>query len=593
MDNQQYNDSPLAGSEGDTLKTDVFAQHLAEFIQEAETPITIGLQGDWGTGKTSLINLIKSNLRLKKKELIHVIDVNTWHYSMFRQDEYIGIAIVSALVKELTSHFSSKPTFSDELKKVAGKTGRMLQAVVGNASIPGFGGVKVSEMVQGATDEDLSIENLAQVLLEFKSKFEEIISKSLEPKERIVFFVDDLDRIQPVKALEILETLKNFLEVDHCVYVLAIDYEIVQLGIAQKFGSNVQKTTGKSFFDKIIQVPFTMPTVSYDINGYLHNLLSNNKLIKANSTKQVVDKYVEFTETTIGRNPRSIKRAVNYTKLLRTIRDSNRTTDEKTVDDKERLLMYALVCMQIEWPELFAHFVSYPTVKTIENMEDWDYLDTLPQARKIFSRSADPEQVKQNISGFFDLLFETLDNTNVGSNDGDGELKINELAPLHTVLRLTKLTTIEQLRKIEDPKEYFWNLVTKNDNKSVASKYVSFLKKSKWSTNDTISFKRSTTKSLTLLMNRKQVGSWVTYKSSDTPFVFRLKMDHEEIISKLTEFNQNHTREHLSNFVSMYDRPQKAGIGDTEIILSEGIVEKKAIELLNALFRVVQEEYKS
>ena len=87
-----------------------------------------------------------------------------------------------------------------------------------------------------------------------------------------LFFIDDIDRVKPVKALELLEALKTF-DVKGCVFVLAVDYEVVQIGMADKLGVDLQKLSGKSFFDKIINLPFSMPTQSYSLDKYLEPFL--------------------------------------------------------------------------------------------------------------------------------------------------------------------------------------------------------------------------------------------------------------------------------------------------------------------------------
>jgi hypothetical protein len=599
-----YNDTPLgitsdkSVTDYDTLKTNDFARQLAAFIHTSDTPITIGLQGDWGTGKTSMMNLIKWELGKRDAKRIHLVEVNTWHYSMFRQDEYLGIVIINSLVKELARKFATEQgkgsKFSEDLRNAAGKFGGLVRAVVQNASVPGLGGVKFSEVMEGVkSDDDLDIENLAHVLQEFKKEFTILIKENLKDDERLVFFVDDLDRIRPGKAVEILETLKNFMEVDQCVFVLAIDYEIVQLGIAEKFGSNVQKTSGKSFFDKIIQVPFMMPTVSYDLGAYLKGLLEKKSLILA-KTKNLT-RYVQFTETTIGRNPRSIKRAVNYTDLLTKIRDTTRKEREKSTGktkenederktNRDRELLYAIVCLQIEWPELFAFFVSDPSSKMLEKMEDWDYLDALPQARKIFLRSSDPEQIKQNISGYFDLLFELLD------DDNDGIISNEEMEPLHNLLDLARLTTVAQIKKNENPSIAFWTRVNDNNGKIKHPSYE-LINKSLWGNNESLSLKKSGERYVTLVMNRRQVGSWVTLKSD--PFIFRLKMDQESLISALLKHYTESDTDWLRTCIRSYDRTQKTGIGQSEIFITGLKDEKKMIEFLNNLFRVVQLESKS
>ena len=76
-------------------------------------------------------------------------------------------------------------------------------------------------------------------------------------------FVDDLDRVAPERAVEILEVLKIFLDIPGLVFMLACDYEVIVTGLAAKGGLG-EDASGRSFFDKIIQVPFQMPPVGGD-----------------------------------------------------------------------------------------------------------------------------------------------------------------------------------------------------------------------------------------------------------------------------------------------------------------------------------------
>ena len=82
----------------DTIGILPYAQALSTFIEKCDTPMTIGLQGDWGIGKTSLMNLIKGVLT--DTECVKV-DFNTWSYSQFGQDEYLGLACIEALTKKV------------------------------------------------------------------------------------------------------------------------------------------------------------------------------------------------------------------------------------------------------------------------------------------------------------------------------------------------------------------------------------------------------------------------------------------------------------------------------------------------------------
>ncbi len=90
--NQEYKgfigvqDIPIKKSEQDSegLKVGDYAEALAAFISRTETPMTIGIQGDWGSGKTSLMNLIHSELQDK----FPTVEVNTWKYAQTEGEHY-------------------------------------------------------------------------------------------------------------------------------------------------------------------------------------------------------------------------------------------------------------------------------------------------------------------------------------------------------------------------------------------------------------------------------------------------------------------------------------------------------------------------
>lgn len=106
-----------------------------------------------------------------------------------------------------------------------------------------------------------------------------LVETSLEQnpsKKGFTLYIDDLDRIDPPVAVEILELLKNIFDLKHCVFVLAIDYDVVIKGLKPKFGELTDKNERefRSFFDKIIQLPFSMPVASYNVDTFLVEALS-------------------------------------------------------------------------------------------------------------------------------------------------------------------------------------------------------------------------------------------------------------------------------------------------------------------------------
>ena len=124
---------------------------------------------------------------------------------------------------------------------------------------------------------------------------------------RVVIFVDDLDRLFPGKAVELLEILKLFLDCRHCVFILAVDYEVVQAGIKKKnLISDISLEKGRNFFDKIIQLPFRMPINNhYNIQQYVETMM---KKVGISIENNKVCIYSELISYSTGCNPRSMKR---------------------------------------------------------------------------------------------------------------------------------------------------------------------------------------------------------------------------------------------------------------------------------------------
>lgn len=147
--------------------------------------------------------------------------------------------------------------------------------------------------------------------------------------------IDDLDRLEPERAVEIMEALKTFLNVPNCIFILAIDFNVVLRGVRKKYGDDFTEDKGRAFFDKIIQVPFNLPVGAYSLNNYVKRFVSN--LSDADQ-----DFYMRILQTTVGNNPRSIKRIFNTFNLTRSISDSESLQDA----NKNESDIFAMLCFQ-------------------------------------------------------------------------------------------------------------------------------------------------------------------------------------------------------------------------------------------------------
>lgn len=237
----------------------------------------------------------------------------------------------------------------------------------------------------------------------------------------MVFFIDDLDRLEPSTAVELLEVLKLFLDCPHCVYVLAIDYSVVIRGVKAKYGKDFDEEKGRAFFDKIIQVPFQVPVERYDINNFIKSCMNETGITPPSAAKDGignVKNYTSLVKHSIGNNPRAIKRLFNAFLLLENILGE----ESYYKDEKKQILLFALQCMQNT--SGFYPFYQY----LIQKRDDDDMIDDLLTLDQIDSEFYDLFKVKdsqkekfqdckEKFANFISTLYDILGITNKDKND--------------------------------------------------------------------------------------------------------------------------------------------------------------------------------
>ena len=572
----------------DTLNLLPYAEALRDYIHECETPMSIGIQGDWGIGRTSLMNMLRGTEGSRQSGLLETnlcktISLDSWPYSQFDQENNMAVAGLYALTNELGKVLEQDAeTDSAELKVRLEAANHKLVMVM----------EQLRKLTQNSAEDgqggSLYIDISGQ-MLRFKVEFEKLVSLWTRDGDirRVVVFVDDLDRIRPVLALELLEAIKNFIDVPGCVFVIALDYEVVQRGMAEKLGHDLQKTSGKSFFDKMIQLPFVVPTTSYKLDEYIIDLLNRAGLPCVDNNNLDPESrqfFLDITQFTVGRNPRGIKRIVSYTNLLERIHRHNSGRDTTNGECK---ILFALVSMQIAWPELFQYFIRDPSVGAITSLQSWKFLESLPEAANMFERSPDRELVKNAISAYFDTLFSLLD-----VND-DGQIDSKELQPVLKVMELAKMTNIEFR---ERPREWIVRRIHENNVDSsplVDSFLENVFKKSVWYLGTEIRYHRAGHRYVTLVQNRRQIGTIVSLKSQ--PFVFRLAMSPERVMKALKGYWKSKQAVKQDTIVLVRNtfgsEASLTGYGDTLVDFSKMtyMASKDAIKLLNALYEIVTE----
>lgn len=324
---------------------------LSRFIKACNTPMTISIQGSWGSGKTSIMKMVEHEI---EKDVIPVF-FNTWQFSQFDLGNSLAFSMIKVLLNKLHDN--------DEnfIKRFTLLCGNALTTALKAVSIYNCN-IDINKCKENTPDY-----NYAEQIENLHKHFQEVVDRACarEHKDRVVIFVYDLDRLVPSKAVELLEVLKLFLDCKQCVFVLAIDYEVVIRGAIEKYGfasynpekivekeRNREYEKGKSFFDKIIQVPFKVPVAIYDIKNYLKD--GFNK-INFNIDDNDLQDYIDLCASSIGSNPRSLKRLLNAFLLLTFIGEGSIDLNNK---DKAKLL-FAALCLQQYNEKIYNLIVSH------------------------------------------------------------------------------------------------------------------------------------------------------------------------------------------------------------------------------------------
>lgn len=339
-------DMPCTSEEEDLLEISKYVKGLGKFIRECQTPMSIAIQGDWGTGKTSTLNLLKKDLEADKATNgIQCVFFNTWQYSQFNMEDSLYVSFVHNLVKQCGGN--------DEILRTVAAFGKLAFF----KAVDWRFGTNASEILDG-------FEKAKKDQMESVSKLQEDFAKLVKKTgKRLVIFIDDLDRLNPEVAVELLEIIKLFVNVENSIFVLAIDYEVVVKGVRKKYGENLSEEKCRNFFDKIIQLPFKMPVERYNLTELVRKAVQE----QTHMTDEGVNIVAEFISDVMGTNPRTFKRLVNAFFLINSVNEFEEETESKTKEIND-VLMFCSLCIQMCLPKLYELMVTASTKKQLKEL---------------------------------------------------------------------------------------------------------------------------------------------------------------------------------------------------------------------------------
>jgi hypothetical protein len=300
------------------------ADALAQIAYQSDPRFAIGVFGDWGSGKTTLMRAIQK--RLDARSEVVTVWFNAWR---FEREPHIIVPLIDHLrarLNAIASESSDKDTITITRKAAAalGRAGAaLLQGLTITAKVPGLDAKVDFKKVMDNLGNDNQV---AKRVLSFYSASFEAIRNALEEyyahgARRIVVFVDDLDRCLPENALQVLESMKLLFDLEGFVFIVGLNQSVIQRAVSVKYASTFSDETdhedgarGKDYIKKIFQVPFGLPQVSIEqLPEYFKALLSSNELHddQRKHLQKHVEPHLQYLSQDGAINPREIKRILN------------------------------------------------------------------------------------------------------------------------------------------------------------------------------------------------------------------------------------------------------------------------------------------
>lgn len=291
-------------TERDFLNFTGVADTVAEIIIQArDRPISIGVSGAWGVGKSSMIKLIRGALERRNEEFVFV-EFNAWLYQGY---DDARAALLEVIASALTEEAEKRKTGLDKAQELLRRVNwlRVAKLTAGSALALALGlnpvgligevyqtvakmrgGKADEETINAAVDAAQKAEDEAAGLFRTKSDssppkeihairacFEQALS---EMGAKLVVLIDDLDRCLPPTTISTLEAIRLFLFLKNTAFVIAADDTMIKHAVRTHF-KDVDDALVTNYFDKLIQVPIRVPPLgTQEVRAYLMLLFIDN-----------------------------------------------------------------------------------------------------------------------------------------------------------------------------------------------------------------------------------------------------------------------------------------------------------------------------
>lgn len=368
-------DKAIESCGDDKLGRCEFSKSLGEFIYncDGEDSIVLGLLGEWGYGKTSIINMTIEHIKEiseGKDSAPLIIRFNPWLFSNQNQ-------LIKKFFDEMNITIKNKSECGDIVGKFKSYVNKLVPPIIGLVSVldpaRAQGLLKTAEYVDGMQSEEESLESIKEDINKL------IIKNSL----RFIVVIDDIDRLSDFEICQIFQLVKLIADFKNTTYLLSFDRSVIINAIDR----GLQKGFGDKYLDKIVQVPIEVPKLSKgDEERFLIGKMNN--IIKDIPEDKIDQVYwwnlYHSGIKTFFKNLRNVNRYINILNF-----NFELTKNEVNIVD-----LFAITSIQVFLPEVY-----YEIRENKELFTELFSSSITPQEKEV------PKKLCDNIIGMVDESF--------------------------------------------------------------------------------------------------------------------------------------------------------------------------------------------
>ncbi len=309
----------------DLLGYQVHADLLKKIIlDKSMLPITIGVFGNWGSGKSSLMLLLYEGISIwnneqcqknpgsendqSDKERVLQIKFNSWQFENYDATKLVMIdTILESIKTDISNHTDIFEKADDFLARISLlKAGLFILKKTYENLTPDF----IKKWIPNKKDldkitgrdkyndllEEIEKGNTSKFVGQFRELFEQMVKDA--GYRAIVVYIDDLDRCNPKRIIECLEAVKLFVNVDRTAFVIGADERIIEYAIKQHYPIEQKKEEISSpfsdYLEKLIQLPYKLPKLSGNEQETYITLLLCKQYCRPMDFTSIYSEYVKF-----------------------------------------------------------------------------------------------------------------------------------------------------------------------------------------------------------------------------------------------------------------------------------------------------------